>query len=518
MLTSCEQFIVMFRSRFSNAFPKSLMHYGPQDIERGISEPVPGEHVERLLCALLGLVLNRKKDVERGHYGRALEEAIQTHSSQWPAAWKGANPLHAAGPGSFNNMDAEQRLVLMKALILWALSGSEAVSAIIKESYKQTRRDDDLNQPLSVQAWGRDGYKRNYWLIEGQDDTHFRVYRENNGTTAKTNTWFSVAGDIDEVLAVATKLDDENTPHSRALRDKIKNAIPRFEAGEEKRRRRDYRLARKEAFRRPEPGFSMYEGRTRGKRMKYSYSDEEDEGSDFSGTRRSTRNSGISTPAENGPTVTQSGRQVRSRIGGTYGETMLIDQRKEIESERAAAAATDSAQGSGNESEARQRRPRQPEQRRPAQRRYEELGSEEESEAAASEGAWSGNEDEPDGSEPDLEEGADEDEEMSENEDSPGDDIDEDENTQESLVVQLRYKKAGTKQAHMTQRKGEDPLATNAIRNVSSAANGFDDKLPAATLTKDEVMMNGHNGSAAAMHNGAGPNMMFSNAPQAVQL
>lgn len=54
----------MFRSRFSDAFSKSLQHYGPQDIENGVAEPVPGEQVERLLCALLGLVLNRKKEVE----------------------------------------------------------------------------------------------------------------------------------------------------------------------------------------------------------------------------------------------------------------------------------------------------------------------------------------------------------------------------------------------------------------------------------------------------------------------
>jgi hypothetical protein len=57
-------FIVMFRSRFNEAFPKSLPNYGPQDIERGVSAGIPDEHVERLLCALLGLVLNRKKDVE----------------------------------------------------------------------------------------------------------------------------------------------------------------------------------------------------------------------------------------------------------------------------------------------------------------------------------------------------------------------------------------------------------------------------------------------------------------------
>lgn len=54
----------MFRARFSDALPKSLPHYGPQDIETGVQDTTPGEHVERLLCALIGLVLNRKKDVE----------------------------------------------------------------------------------------------------------------------------------------------------------------------------------------------------------------------------------------------------------------------------------------------------------------------------------------------------------------------------------------------------------------------------------------------------------------------
>lgn len=126
------QFIVMFRARFSDALPKSLPHYGPQDIERGVQDTVPGEHIERLLCALIGLVLNRKKEVEyvslgaetkflsqceadwelgisrKGHYQRALEEAVQTHSSQWPRAWGGKNPLH--GGGSFASMTPEERV------------------------------------------------------------------------------------------------------------------------------------------------------------------------------------------------------------------------------------------------------------------------------------------------------------------------------------------------------------------------------------------------------------------------
>lgn len=90
-----------------------------------------------------------------------------------------------------------------------------------------------------------------------------------------------------------------------------------------KRKRREYRQARKQAFKRPEGNYSLYEGRTRGKRMKYTYSDDEDVyGSDFTSSRRSTR-TGTHTPAEGlAPTTTLSGRQVKPRHGGAYGESI----------------------------------------------------------------------------------------------------------------------------------------------------------------------------------------------------
>lgn len=44
----------------------------------------------------------------RGHYQRALEEAVQTHFSQWPRAWNGKNPLH--GGGSFTAMSPDERV------------------------------------------------------------------------------------------------------------------------------------------------------------------------------------------------------------------------------------------------------------------------------------------------------------------------------------------------------------------------------------------------------------------------
>jgi hypothetical protein len=245
------------------------------------------------------------------------------------------------------------QLNLLRTLIMWSLSSSEEISTKIRDSYKQTRHAEDENQPLSVQPWGRDADKRRYFLIEGQDDTFFRVYRENHRYTRNAQ-WYNMAGNIEEVRLLAEKLEKEDSSQAaRTLSIRMMQAITRFEAGEEvcfrllvhhwsktitnplrqKRRRREYRQARRAAFTRPEPGFSMYEGRTRGKRMRYTYDDdgedeEEDDNSfsDATSTRRSARQSGRNTPADVGPQYTASGRQVKPRQGGEYGVSLLSRQ------------------------------------------------------------------------------------------------------------------------------------------------------------------------------------------------
>ncbi|KAI9818550.1 MAG: hypothetical protein M1827_000609 [Pycnora praestabilis] len=451
-------FITMFRSRFNDAFPKSLTHYGPQDIEKGVVDSLPSEHVENLLCALLGLVLNRKKYVERGHYNRALEEAVQTQKLQWPTAWSGKNPL--SGGKTFSAMSPTERLTLLKTLVLWSLSSSEAVQGIIKESYKQVRHDDDLNQPLSVQPWGRDGDKRRYWLIEGQDDTHFRLYRESN-PALKHNAWWSVAGTIEELKTVGQQLQEEGSQAARRLSERIILSVPRFEATEEKRKRREYRTTRKAQFTRPEPGFSLYEGRTRGKRMKYTYSDEDEEGSDATSARRSYRQSGASTPAElTGPTFTASGRQVRSRAGGVYGETALSGQNPDMPN--AFPSAPDATDEAGDPADAANGRPRRSRLHKevngwgngsdhiPGYNSVDEMDDEDD--AASTGGEWDGGDDD----EPDdvLEaEDEEEDEDVSES-DIELNTRDGMNRFQRSLVVQLKVKA----------QLGSDHLAVKTIK------------------------------------------------------
>jgi hypothetical protein len=125
------------------------------------------------------------------------------------------------------------QLNLLKALIYWALNSSEAISTMIKDSYKNRKPNDDSAVPIAVQCWGRDGDKRQYWLIEGQNDTNFRIYRESNPTSKPRNIWRTVAGNIDEVKILAEKLEQEDSQLSRRLGTRIKSSIPRFEAGEE---------------------------------------------------------------------------------------------------------------------------------------------------------------------------------------------------------------------------------------------------------------------------------------------
>jgi hypothetical protein len=102
---------------------------------------------------------------------------------------------------------------------------------LINQSYKNNRRDDDLNSPLSVQPWGADTEKRRYFLIEGADDTSFRIYRESNPAGFE-RTWWSVAGTIDELKALAEKIG-AGGPKGLKLSRQMLAAVPRFEATEE---------------------------------------------------------------------------------------------------------------------------------------------------------------------------------------------------------------------------------------------------------------------------------------------
>jgi hypothetical protein len=212
--------------------------------------------------------------------------------------------------------------------------------------------------------------------------------------------------------------------------------------------------------------------------MRYTFSDDEEDSDDFP-SRKSTRNSGISTPAEPaGPTVTASGRQVKSRHGGMYGETMLMDQRKELENERAAAVNAHDSTPDPDTASGRPQRPTRPSRATRAPRRIddssEDMNGAESDDKEASGNDWSGRDDnDDDDNEPDDEDDdddEDEDEEMkvrdSEMEDAPPPTTE-----QESLVVQLRYKKGAGHSPPPMQPARPNSSISHAETAVAAAAD-----------------------------------------------
>ena len=147
------------------------------------------------------------------------DERVSAHHLTFPSH----NPLRL-----ITLTPPQQQLNLLRTLIIWSLQSSEYINTTIKNSYKQNRHDDDLNQPLFVPPWGHDTRKRAYYLIEGQNDTPFRIYVEAD-RKGGSPSWWSVASTIDEAKSLARDLRAESGQAAHRLAQKILAAVPLLE-------------------------------------------------------------------------------------------------------------------------------------------------------------------------------------------------------------------------------------------------------------------------------------------------
>ena len=180
----------------------------------------------------------------------------------------------------------------------------------------------------------------------------------------------------------------------------------------------------------------------------------------------------MSTPAESsGPTFTASGRQVKSRYGGTYGKTVLGGQQDGTG--HPGIGEVDGAEDDedGPRSRGRPRRAAQQNRSnvkafsRKHAKGYDSLGSmDDESDATSTGNEWDGgDEDEPD----DNIDDEDEDEDIDMSDDSGGED--EEEDPRQSLVVSLRYVKRGQSPASQGTRNGSTVSADHGISPVTTS-------------------------------------------------
>ncbi|KAK9367125.1 hypothetical protein V1509DRAFT_567547 [Lipomyces kononenkoae] len=319
--------LVMFRAKFSELYD-GVPDLGPQDFEEGIVADKPTHDVDAFMCRTLSLVLNRKKYIEPGHSTRAIEEAISTHGTAYWGPERHNGPFR--GGYTFVTLDWNGRLEFLLALVHWSLISSDAVRKILSKGYSGNRLEDDRNCELAVSPIGMDSERKRYYLVEGLNDTRFRLFRETNPRKRFVN-WTSVASTHDELRRYTEQLKELDTSrHAKALTEKLAVQLPRLEAGEQKRKRQSYRIQRKQiqdetAAVAAEFG-GMYRGRTRGKRVNYNPAEGdqeledylEDEGQGRRHGRISTRRSSPGTDSSAAVYTTASGRASRRPAAGLY--------------------------------------------------------------------------------------------------------------------------------------------------------------------------------------------------------
>ncbi|PRT53444.1 hypothetical protein B9G98_01064 [Wickerhamiella sorbophila] len=321
-------FIIIFINTFTELF-SDLPPYGPQDIERGVKECTPA--IEQLFLRLLGLVLNRKKEIERGRYSSALSELhallpLLGVGLQFPLIdWKSKT--------AFEDLVWEDRLELLHVLIHWSLANSERVRLQLSSL------DDSSTMP-----WiGMDNDNCRYYLVRGESleenrDTEFRVYKETNRLLSFVS-WRAVAATPQEVSKLAQELQPQGKSAAklgRQLADMVseleESEDRRFKEARRQRRRQDIEHQTMQVLQ----GEGRYSGRTRGRRVDYSqlsYDRELD-----AAMRRSSRRSGrvdgseewSETAGSSGPTGDRQSRRLRGEV------TMDIEQvEKELEAAEA---------------------------------------------------------------------------------------------------------------------------------------------------------------------------------------
>jgi len=201
----------------------------------------------------------------------------------------------------------------------------------------------------------------------------------------------------------------------------------------------------------------MYEGRTRGKRMKYTYSDEEDQDTDATNNQRSSRTQGF-PGLPTGPMTTSSGRQVRTRYGNLFGtHNAAQDSEGSIEPEMNGRA-TRSNRIIDN---------------------YDADGLNEDGDSVSSEHEWQGEDEAEDVAD------YDEDEDMSQASDE---DIE-----PHSLVVTLQYRKPLKKEVDAIGKV--EGLSNPSLPTPDASSNGFMPKLEdKQTITSSAVLPSPPNG------------------------
>lgn len=290
--------IIMFQAQFYSLF-RGIPSLGPQDLEIALQSKELPFPVLQFMTRLMGLALNRKKPVDPDRYGGALEEIRDRLSSlgtgpNWP------HHMNLKSKTAVIDLSWQDRLEFLYTLVLWALTYSESVKAILADinqkghaqagdeeqdvyakddddaemkrimNFKASLEKNQLGKP--VYPIGKDEAGLQYFLVKGRGLTPFRIYKQTNPRLREVN-WISVASTVDDVQKLVEKLSTEQSGPASKLRSYLEDLILYLGCLEEERVKQERKLEKKRTLQQAadlvRAGDGAYVGRTRGRRINY---------------------------------------------------------------------------------------------------------------------------------------------------------------------------------------------------------------------------------------------------------
>ncbi|ODV92161.1 hypothetical protein CANCADRAFT_83250 [Tortispora caseinolytica NRRL Y-17796] len=264
--------VVLMRNVFSELF-RGVPDLSPQDLDSLLTLPTMVSDLEKVFCRLLSLALNRRKHIDPGHFGRALEEFISANtypqvSYQAPEV----NHFLRTEAAHFSIASYGVRANFLKILAQTALSSSDQIRAIISANYGTTRATENLSNPLVITPKGKDSYKRLYYYVPGSGpDSLSAVYRQSN-PKIEPDRWVSIAQTASGVRDLIDSLRSSDLKDTKELCQKLKEILPEMEERQERAAKLSVRKEKKRAAEARAVAYQMEKAlgkRTRGKRINY---------------------------------------------------------------------------------------------------------------------------------------------------------------------------------------------------------------------------------------------------------
>ncbi|CAG8505070.1 15396_t:CDS:2 [Acaulospora morrowiae] len=237
--------IIAFCEKFKS-FMKGI-DFWPEELERALVDQGENDLIEQLHCTFLSNCLNRTKQVARQSWRKLLSDTIDQKLKKSYQFYQDFNPLRRVK--SYYELDVKDKVLILNNLINWQLQDSKDIRRLIEEEYRNAKKNQE--NALEVEPYGEDRRGRKYYYF----GKGARLYREKvlhgKGNKPDKYTFEAITStieDIENYVKDPKELKASMRKDKKLYNKLVGELIPSIKEAIEAKERRDARRLRQEKF------------------------------------------------------------------------------------------------------------------------------------------------------------------------------------------------------------------------------------------------------------------------------